>query len=127
LTVYLQRLKVPPNPEALTPGEARYVHDHFDAYAGEVIVNRQPIPWDAVETVEVARAARASGPAGWVVRYLVHGNERFHVGLYFGTREAVLPNVTLNVARYIVQAVAYHAPSPVIYTGPDGLSPLKES
>lgn len=127
MTVYLQRLNVLPDLDDLTGDEAFYIRAHFDPYAGEVVVNGQPIPWQAISAVEVARAARAGGPAGWVVRHLVHGGERYHVGLYFGPLEAVLPNITLNAARYIVQTVAYYAPSPVIYTGPDGLSPLKES
>ncbi|MBI5669575.1 MAG: hypothetical protein HZC41_16355 [Chloroflexi bacterium] len=125
--VYLQRLKALPSPDDLTPAEARYVQEHFDTYAGEVIVNGQAIPWNWINEVEVAKAARAAGPAGWVVRHLVHGDERYHVGLYFGQMEAVLSNVTLNIARHIVQTIAYYAPAPVRYTGPDGLTPLTGS
>lgn len=122
--MYLQRLNVLPSLDDLTPAEARYLHEHFDAYAGEVIVNGQAIPWDWINEVEVVKSARAAGPAGWVVRHLVHGEQRYHIGLYFGTMEAVLSNVTLNIARHVVQTTAYHAPSPVAYTGPDGLSPV---
>ncbi|MEO8610086.1 MAG: hypothetical protein ABI690_19485 [Chloroflexota bacterium] len=122
--VYLQRIKARPSPEDLTPGEARFVQHSFDPYAGEVLVGGQAVAWNAIEEVEVAVSARAAGPAGWLVRHIVHGNERYHVGLYFGQNEAIVPNVTLNVARYIVQCVAFFAPLPVRYTGPDGLSPV---
>jgi hypothetical protein len=122
--MYLQRIKARPSPDDLTPGEARFVHNTFDPYAGEVLVDGQAVAWDELEEIEVVTAPRASGPAGWIVRHLVHGNERYHVGLYFGRQEAIVPNVTLDVARYIVQCVAFFAPLPVRYTGPDGLSPL---
>jgi hypothetical protein len=55
------------------------------------------------------------------------GGERYHVGIYYGGLEAVLTNLTLNAARHIVQTIAFYAPQPVKYTGPDGLSPLVES
>lgn len=124
--MYLQRLKFRPSIEDLTPGEARFVQSHFDPYAGEVIVNGDTIAWNEIQEVEVARAPRVGGPAGWIVRHLVHGDERYHVGLYFGRNEAVLPNVTLNVAQYLVKTVAFYAPQPVRYTGPEGLFSLAD-
>ena len=122
--VYLQRTKARPSLEDLKSGEAKFVQTTFDLYAGEVLVDGQTIAWDEIEEVEVAVSPRTAGPAGWVVRYMVHGNERYHVGLYFGRQEAIVPNVTLNVARYIVQCVAFFAPLPVRYTGPDNLVPV---
>lgn len=123
--MYLRRLKARPELDDLTPAEARYLHEHFDAYAGEVIIHGQePVGWDQIETIEVVKSPRARGPAGWIVRHLIHGDERYHVGLYFGRQEIVLPNVSLNVARFIVQSVAFYAPAPVRYMGPDGLSPV---
>ena len=122
--VFLQRIKARPSLEDLTPGEARFIHQAFDPYAGEVLVDGQTLAWNEIEEVEVAVSPRTAGPAGWMVRYLVHGNERYHVGLYFGRGEAIVPNVTLNVACYVVQCVAFFAPLPVRYTGPDGLSPI---
>jgi hypothetical protein len=124
--VFLQRIKVRPNPDDLTEGEARFIHEYFDVYAGEVIVDKQTIRWNEIDEIEVAQAARVIGPAGWIVRHFVHGNERYHVGLYFGQQEAVVRNVTLTVARYIVQCVAFYAPLPVRYTGLADLSPLIE-
>lgn len=122
--ILLQRIKARPSLEDLSPGEARFVQMHFDPYAGEVLLDGEAIGWDEISAVEVVNAPRSAGPAGWLVRHLVHGNERYHVGIYFGRQEAVLPNVTLNVARYVVQCVAYFAPLPVRYKGPTGLSPL---
>lgn len=123
---YLQRLNVPPSLDDLTEAEARTIQEQFDPYAGEVIVNGQTIPWDWINEVEVVKSARAAGPAGWIVRHVVHGDERYHVGLYYGQMEAVLSNISLNLARYVVQTIAYYAPSPVIYTGPRGLTPVSE-
>jgi hypothetical protein len=83
--VYLQRIKARPSTDDLTPAEARFVQHSFDSYAGEVLVNGQAVAWPEIEEVEVVVSPRAGGPAGWLVRYLVHGNERYHVGLYFGS------------------------------------------
>lgn len=124
--VYLQRTKARPNVDDLLAGEARFVYEHFDAYAGEVLVDGQAVGWNEIQEIEVVASPRAAGPAGWIVRHLVHGDERYHVGLYFGRQEAVVPNVTLNIARYIAQCVAYYAPLPVRYVGPEGLVPVIE-
>jgi hypothetical protein len=124
--MYLQRLKVRPSVEDLTPAEARFVQSHFDPYAGEVLVNGDSIAWNEIEEIEIAMAPRVAGPAGWVVRHLIHGDERYHVGIYFGRNEAVLPNVSLNVAQYVVKSIAFYAPSPVRYNGPEGLFTLAD-
>jgi hypothetical protein len=124
--MYLQRLKVRPSIDDLTQSEARFVLANFDVYAGEVIAYDQPIPWNEIEEIEVVKAPRAAGPAGWIVRHLIHGDERYHVGLYFGRNEAVLPNVSLNVAQYIVKTVAFYAPQAVRYKGPEGLFVLAD-
>lgn len=123
---YLIRSKARPDMDALTPNEMRSIGNTFDPYAGEVIVNGEVIRWNEVEELEVVLAPRATGAAGWLVRNVVHAGERYHVGLYYGDQEAVLPNVTLTVARYITQCVAYYAPLPVRYKGPDGLIPTVE-
>jgi hypothetical protein len=123
---YLKRILARPSLDDLTPAEARMVSERFDPYAGEVLLDGEPVNWEEIDEVEVVRSPRAAGPAGWVVRHLVHGDERYHVGIYFGRLEMVLPNVSLNVARYIVQCVAYFSPAPVIYNGPEGLSPVSE-
>ena len=117
----LKRTKVRPSFDALSDGEAHYVQTNFVEYAGEVVVNGQAVAWSRIEEVEVVRAARASGLAGLVVRHLIHGNVRYHVGIYFGGSEAVLPNVTLDVAKYVVESIAFYAPSPVKYRSAEDL------
>lgn len=123
---YLQRGKVRPNPDELTPAEVRYMQQHFEPYTTKLVVDGDTLIWNEIEEIEVVAAPRASGPAGWIVRNLIHGDERYHVGIYFGRNEAVLPNVTLNVARYIVESIAYFAPLPIRFKGPDGLVPVTE-
>lgn len=120
---YLQRLNVRPDPEALSPVERNALQANFDAYAGEVVVNGQPINWSKIEEVEVVKAARAAGPAGWLVKQM-YGEDRFHVGIYFGPEEAVLTNISLKAAEYVVRTIAFYAPHPVRYKGIEGLSPI---
>ena len=124
---FLQRLKVKPDADQLADNDRRTLVQHFDPYAGEVIIDGEAIPWTAVDEVEVAVAARARGPAGWLVRWLTYqGADRYHVAFYYGQREAVLHNITPEAARHVVQTLAYYAPHPVRYTGPDGFAPLTE-
>jgi hypothetical protein len=123
--MYLERITYRPNMDALSDREKRYVQRHYDYTSTEVIVHGNAVPWDVIDSVEVVVAARAAGPSGWLVRRLV-GSDRYHVGLYFGRQELVLPNVSLALAKYIVEVLAYHAPYPVQYTGPDDLVPLRE-
>lgn len=124
---FLQRLKARPDVGQLSEADQRALGQHFDPYAGEVIIDGEAIPWTAVDEIEVAVAARALGPAGWLVRWLAYrGADRYHVAFYYGQREAVLHNITLEAAQYAVQTLAYYAPHPVRYTGPDGLAPLTE-
>ncbi len=123
---FLQHLLLRPNVEALTAADARFVRRAFVTEADSVQVNGEVIRWTELEELEVARAPRAAGPAGWVVRHLVHGEDRYHVGLYCGARETVLPNVTEGVARYMVQCVAFYAPLPVRYQGPEDFAPLTD-
>jgi len=123
---YLERLKYRPSLDDLTAREAGYVQKHFDARAGEVITNQQAVPWNAIDEVEVVVAPRLGGPAGWVVRYVVHGDLRYHVGIYMGSAEIVLPNISYRIAQFVVQTIAYYAPHPVRYKGVEGLSPVTE-
>lgn len=123
---YLQRINYRPTTEGLTDKEHEYLLQHFDAYGADIVVNGDAIPWERVEAVEVVVAARAGGLSGWMVKNLIMQGERYHVGVYFGREEAVLTNVTLPVARYVVQNIAYYAPRAVEYTGPEDLSPLTE-
>ncbi|MEZ4668722.1 MAG: hypothetical protein R3E39_12490 [Anaerolineae bacterium] len=122
--IFLQRIKNQPNPESLSAAESRYVREMFDPGSREVVVNGEVIEWTEIDEVEVALSPRAAGPAGLFVRYFVHAEDRYHVGIYFGRSEAILPNVTLAVAKYVVQCIAFYAPLPIRYKGPEGLSPV---
>jgi non-ribosomal peptide synthetase component F len=108
----------------LPPEVAQVLTDSFDAYGLEVVVNGEAFRWDEITEVEVAKAARAIGPAGWFVRHLVHGEDRYHVGIYAGEREQIIPNVTLPVVQAILGAIAYYAPRPIPYTGPANIVKL---
>ncbi len=124
---YLKRLPYRPNPYDLSPKEAEWVLRHFQVGANEVTINdRQIVPWKYVEEVEIAKAARMNAANGFLVRWFAHqGEERYHVGIYYGGMEAVLKNVSLKVAVFVVKMVAYYAPQRVAYTGPEGLLPLE--
>jgi hypothetical protein len=123
---YLQRLGTMPTTDQLSPRDIELLKKHFDVYAREVLINGEAIRWDYVEEIEVATAARAKGPSGWLVKNLVMGGDRFHVGFYFGYSEAVLTNLTREAARYVLNMVAYYAPVKIKYTGPDDLVALSE-
>ncbi|MFN8373373.1 MAG: hypothetical protein U0694_10935 [Anaerolineae bacterium] len=121
---FLQRLLQRPSAEDLTERESRFVQAHFDIHAEEVFVEGAPVLWDQIDEVEVVKAARVSGFIGLLSRPFL-SDDRYHVGVYFGKHyESVLPNVSLNIARHIVQEIAFHAPNPVRYKGIEGLSPV---
>ncbi|MBC8098655.1 MAG: hypothetical protein H7Y11_04380 [Armatimonadetes bacterium] len=123
---YLQRINYRPNTDNLNDAEKNYLAQHFEAYGAEIVINGQPIAWQLIDTVEVAKAARASGVSGWIVKKLVMGGDRYHVGIYCGRDEAVLINVTLNVAQYILKNIAYYGGQSITYTGPADLVGVTE-
>lgn len=121
---FLQRLTQRPSLDDLTERESQIVQAHFDIHEEEVFVEGAPVVWDQIDEVEVVQAARVSGIMGLLTRQLV-GVDRYHVGIYFSKHyESVVPNVSLNIARHIVQEIAFHAPNPVRYKGVEGLSPI---
>jgi len=123
---YLQRINYRPTLDALSERERDMLGRAFDPASTDVIINGDVVPWHNVEEVEVAVAARQKGPSGWIVRNLVMQGERYHVALYFGREEQVLTNLSRGAAEYVVKSIAYYAPKPVRYTGPDGFAPLTE-
>lgn len=123
---YLQRQNAMPSEDALSSSDKEHLKKHFDVYAREVMINGEAIRWDYIEEIEVAVAARAKGPSGWLVKRMVMGGDRYHIGFYFGYNEAVLTNLTLAAAKYVLGMVAYYAPVKLKYTGPDDLVPLAE-
>lgn len=125
---HLQRLPNPPKLSALSEADRRYIEAHFDINQTEVNFDGQYMDLHKIDEIEVAKAARQSGPAGWLVKNIVYGGEdRYHLALYSGRNELVLPNITLPVARYVVQSIAYHARAPIRYTGPDDIAPVSDS
>jgi hypothetical protein len=123
---YLQRINYHPNTDDLTDVEKRYLAEHFDAYGSELVAHGQSLPWQFIEEVEVAKAARFAGAAGWLVRNLVMSGDRYHVGIYYGDQELVFSNVTWKIAQFIVKNIAFYAPKSVAYKGPEDLVPLTE-
>jgi hypothetical protein len=76
----------------------------------------------------VAKAARQNSPAGWLIKNIVYsGGDRYHVAIYFGRDEAVLPNTTLPIVQHIVQTIAYYAPKRIAYKGVEGVAPTTEA
>ncbi len=124
---YLQRIDYRPSEANLSPKEQEDLRQHMDVYGAEIVIYGDPVRWEHIEEVEVVPAPRAAGVAGWLVkRFFLQNEQRYHVGIYFGSREVVLPNITLNQARHVVETIAYYAPNPVHYTGPEDLVLLSE-
>lgn len=124
---YLQRINYHPNMDALTADEQTHLQNIYDCYGAEMLVYGEPVPWRFIEAVELVAAPRAVGLAGWIVRRLyLKGIDRYHLGIYYGPREVVLPNITLGQARYVLETVAYYAPVPIQYTGPEDVVRLSE-
>ncbi len=123
---YLQRSQTRPNPDVLSPADSSYMDEHFNIYGGNLTVNGQPVDWASIEAIEVVVAPHISGPAGWFVRKVVVREERYHVGLYSGHDEIVLPNLPLPVAQYIVACIAHFAPLPVRYSGLPDFTPTTD-
>jgi len=123
---YLQRINYRPNMDALAEKERDSLTSKFDPGSTDVIINGDTVRWEIIEEIEVATAARSGGLAGWFVKNMVMGGERYHVAFYFGREEAVLINLTLSAAQYVVSTAAYYLPKPVQYTGPDGIAALSE-
>ncbi|GAB4526988.1 MAG: hypothetical protein OHK0046_44340 [Anaerolineae bacterium] len=124
---YLQRIDYRPNPANLSEAEEKHLAKVLDVYGAEIVVYGEPVRWEHIEEVEVVPAPHMAGPAGWIVGKLLMGGRQFyHLGIYFGSREAILPNITLNTARHVLELIAFYAPNPVAYQGPEDLVLLSE-
>ena len=123
---YLARVEQRPSMTGLSEEEQGILKKRFDANAYEINVDGHHTAWDAIEEVEVAKAAREGGPAGWFVKKVIFSGERYHVGVYFGRDELVLTNVTLESAKFVVQTIAYYANRAIRYTGVEGIAPVTE-
>lgn len=128
MMILLQRRRDYPGTSRLSPADLRHVEEHFSTYGGEFQIDGDIIAWNALEEVEIARAPGISGLVGGLVKRFVHGgDDRYHLALYYGFREAVLHDISLEEARYILENVAYYAPHPIRYYGPDGIIPTVHS
>lgn len=126
-TVYMLPMSARPREDGLAESDVRALKAHFDVTNYAVVVDGQGIEWPEIDEVEVVAAARERSPAGWIVRWLIFGGSaRYHVGIYSGRDELVLPNLTYEAARYVVHNIAYYARARIKYTGPDGLTPTVE-
>ncbi len=123
---YLQRINYRPNMDAIAQKEQDLLTSRFDPGSTDVIINGDVIRWEIIQEIEVAPAARSGGLAGWIVKNMVMGGERYHVAFYFGREEAVVINLTLPAAQYVVSTAAYYLPKRVQYNGPDGIAALSE-
>lgn len=124
---YLQRIDYRPTDANLTEWEREQLAKHVEIYGAEIVIYGEAARWEHIEEVEIVKAPRAAGFGGWFVkRFMLHNEQRYHIGLYFGSHEAIFPNITLNLARHIAEMVAYYAPQSVIYTGPEDIVLLSE-
>lgn len=124
---YLQRIDYRPSAANLNEKEEAFLNQHMQVYGAELVIDNDAVRWEYIEEVEIVPAPRAAGPAGWLVKWLFLNNEqRYHIGIYYGSRELVLPNITLNLARHVAETIAFYAPNPVAYKGPDDLVLLSE-
>ena len=123
----LARVEQRPSLDNLTEEDRRTLDKRFDANAWEINIDGRRAEWGVIEEVEVAKAARERGPAGWFVKKVIFAGDRYHVGLYFGSEELVLTNVTLEAARFVVQTIAYYANNVIRYKGLDGIVAVAEN
>jgi hypothetical protein len=124
---YIQRINYRPSLEELKPKDQRFLEEHFDAYGAELYFEGETVRWEHIEEVEVAAAPRLAGPAGWVVKmFFLRNEQRYHLGIFYGSKEIVLPNITWDVAGYVLKNIAYYTSQPVEYKGPEGLVDLSE-
>jgi hypothetical protein len=123
---YLVRLQSRPPLKNLSEEEQKLIERHFEIDSRQVSIDGTPMELDRIDEIEIVKAARAKSPAGWVVKNLLYGGERYHIGIYAGKEELVLPNITLEVARYIAGNIAFFARNPVRYKGLDDVVPVTE-
>ena len=120
------RIDQRPTMDGLSDEDRHTLDKRFDASAYEINVDGHRVEWAQIDEVEVAKAAREGGPAGWFVKKVIYAGDRYHVGVYFGRDELVLTNVSLEVAKFVVQTIAYYANRAIRFTGPEGIAAVTE-
>ena len=121
---YLMRMKASPNPDTLSRGELTDLTRIFDTYGAEVMSHGEPVGWDESKEVELVVAPTVGGLSTWVMSLFVNTEDRYHLGIYLGRDEAVVANISKRQVLYALSAIAYYAPNPVRYNGPEGFAPL---
>lgn len=128
MATYLTRISKAPSTDHLSQDDLLFIDKNFDVTPQEVTLKGVSVAWDNVNEIEVAKAARSSSPAGWFVRKIVYnGAERYHIAIYFGRNETVLPNITLPIVQHILQTIAYYAPKRIAYTGAADITQTTEA
>lgn len=124
---YLQRINYAPAWDTLTDTEFKHLQRFFKPTGQELIIFDQVLHWEHIDEVEVVVAPHIKGLAGWITKRLFYSNEeRYHVGIYFGSGEAILPNITWNTARFVLENIAFYTKKSVVYRGPEDLVLLSE-
>ncbi len=123
---YLMRMKARPDDSQLNNRESRQIAQWFNVFAGEVLIHGEPVGWEEIDAVELVQAPTVGNLSSVLLGAIINTSDRYHVGIYLGRDEAVVPNVTKTQALYILQAVAYYAPNLVQYKGPTDVVPLNE-
>jgi hypothetical protein len=121
---YLMRMNVRPDERNLSSGELAEMNRNFNMYAAEVLIHGEPVSWSEIEEVELVTAPTVGGPSSWLLGLFVNTDERYHLGIYLHRDEAVLANISKRQVLYALNAIAYYAPRPVRYKGPEGFVPL---
>lgn len=122
---YLLRPLSKPRLEGLSPADQRIIEQHFDANSVEINIDGQFLEYGRIDSIEVAPAARTRNPAGWFVRNIIFsGQERFHVGIYYGHHELVMINLSRAAVQYVTGVIAFYARNRVKYTGPEDIIPI---
>lgn len=123
---HLARLQSRPTMKELSADEIKLLEKRFEINANQVSVDGNIVELDRVDEIEVVKAARSASPAGWLVKNVLYGGDRYHIGIYSGRHELVLPNVSLNVARYVVGNIAFFARNSVRYKGIEDVAIVTE-
>jgi hypothetical protein len=121
--IYLLPLKNAPKQDNLTAKDIAFLQQHFEVTNYEVVFDGYGLDWTKIDEIEVVEAARSKSPAGWFVRNVLYGGDiRYHIGIYSGRNEIVLPNLNTETAKYILATIGYYLRDRVKYTGPQALA-----
>jgi hypothetical protein len=120
---YLLRVNVRPDLNSLSANDRAEVERNFAPSAAEFRLYKETLLWAKVDEIELVKAARMGGLSGWIVKRVIAPQDRYHLGIYLGKDEAVMSNLTLAQALYVIQAIAYYAPNRVNYKGEAGIVP----